>query len=161
MFVDEVFVVKSTNPYRFALVEPVCYAGKHQTFTVPAGFVTDFATVPIMLTWFIPRYGVYTRAAIVHDYLCLHPGALTRRDADGIFRRMLRELKVTWPVRWMMWAGVRSASSMSNATGKEWIQFLLIAATAIPVLLIPTLVVGVWSLLFKILDYPFKNKENR
>jgi hypothetical protein len=60
----------------------------------PAGFRTDLATVPRVVTWLIPRFGVYTLAAILHDWLCtegIRSGAVTSREADGIFRRVMRE----------------------------------------------------------------------
>ena len=34
-------------------------------------FTTDFASVPWAVTWLIPRYGLYTKAAIVHLTKCL------------------------------------------------------------------------------------------
>ncbi|WP_458688429.1 DUF1353 domain-containing protein [Nocardia tengchongensis] len=60
--------------------------------------------------------GAYTRAAIVHDYLCGH-APVDRSDADGIFRRMLRECGVSAPQRWMMWAAVRFGGRMSGVDG--------------------------------------------
>ncbi|WP_052354088.1 DUF1353 domain-containing protein [Flectobacillus major] len=36
---------------------------------VPAGYVTDFASVPMLLWSFFPPIGKYNRAALVHDYL--------------------------------------------------------------------------------------------
>ena len=55
---------------RWELMEPLSYRGKHEEWTVPPRFLTDFASVPRVVTWLIPRYGRYTKAAIVHDYLC-------------------------------------------------------------------------------------------
>lgn len=55
----------------FRLDEDLVYAGKCGDFTVPAGFVTDFASVPATVNWLIPSYGQYTLAAIVHDDLCV------------------------------------------------------------------------------------------
>lgn len=40
--------------------------------------------------------GVYTRSAILHDYL-LQTGVVPVRDADGLFRRSMRELGVSCP----------------------------------------------------------------
>src|SRR4051794_29917086 len=54
---------------RWQLVEPLGYQGREQMFTVEAGFTTDFASVPQALTWLVPRYGRYTKAAILHDFL--------------------------------------------------------------------------------------------
>ena len=65
-------VVKPILPEgtRWMLVEPFSYHAARDTFTVPAGFVTDFASVPRVFVWLLPRYGRWTQAAILHDYLC-------------------------------------------------------------------------------------------
>jgi len=36
---------------------------------VPAGFVTDFASVPRVLWTFLPSWGRYGKGAVLHDYL--------------------------------------------------------------------------------------------
>src|SRR5262249_8024803 len=63
-----------------------------------------------IFTWLLPRYGRYTRPAILHDYLCdlARTGAIDRADADGIFRRAMRELGVPFLKRWLMWTAVRA-----------------------------------------------------
>ena len=91
-------------------MEPLSYRGAHDEWTVPPRFRTDFASVPRVVTWLIPRYGRYTKAAIIHDYLCdvaVPRGEISRADADGVFRRALRELGVAFLRRWLMWAAVR------------------------------------------------------
>lgn len=40
--------------------------------TVPAGFITDGASVPRMFWPIFPPWGVYGQATILHDYLCVH-----------------------------------------------------------------------------------------
>ena len=68
--------------------------GRSQYFVVPVGFRTDFATVPLPVAWLVPRFGAYTLAAILRDWLCtegIRSGAVTSREADGIFRRIMRE----------------------------------------------------------------------
>lgn len=102
------------------------YIGTDDTIVVPVGFVTDFASVPRSLQWLAPSTGTYTLAAIVHDWLCEHmrdgkaalpaPGCqlgdtwdriVTSRDADGLFRRIMREQGVRPVQRWLLWAGAR------------------------------------------------------
>ncbi|WP_205691074.1 DUF1353 domain-containing protein [Cellulophaga sp. BC115SP] len=39
------------------------------TILIPTGYVTDFASVPMLLWSFFPPIGKYNRAALVHDYL--------------------------------------------------------------------------------------------
>lgn len=156
MFLTDDFVIRSYGDEKFILVQSLMYKGKDQTFEVPPGHYTDFASVPKVFTWLIPRYGAYTRAAILHDYFC-DTDIVSRRDADGLFRRILRELGVSFVRRWMMWGAVRAASGMSNANGKEWLQFILVALFSIPFILIPTVVVGLWTLMFKIIDIPARS----
>jgi Protein of unknown function (DUF1353) len=56
---------------------------------------TDFASVPRVFVWFLPRYGRYTKAAILHDYLwreAVPAGKLRLAEADVIFRHAMHEL---------------------------------------------------------------------
>lgn len=39
------------------------------TYTVPAGFITDFATTPWWSWSFFPKIGPWTKASVLHDYL--------------------------------------------------------------------------------------------
>lgn len=153
MFKSETFSVISDRPDSWLTLEPIIYEGARQVFIVPAGFKTDFASVPQVFTWLIPRYGTYTRAAILHDYLCRPPAPVTRADADGIFRRVLGELGVSTPRRYMMWAAVRARSGMSNATAKDWTQFLATAIPSIVFLILPLTVVWLWTQMFKAVEW--------
>jgi len=100
----------------WALLEDLVYAGDSDTFTIPAGYVTDFATIPAFLrspTGLEPFSQEYARAAIVHDWLITDgiPARLvTSRDTDGIFRRIMREEGAVAWTRWTMWTAVRWAS---------------------------------------------------
>src|SRR3954470_10153630 len=108
---------------------PLVWTGtKGDTFVVPTGFVTDFATVPRFLHWEVSPYGAYTRAAVLHDWLLVSLAEWAQRnpaqesggyvsfppansrDCDGIFRRVMEDLGVPWAKRWTMWAAVRWAS---------------------------------------------------
>jgi hypothetical protein len=140
-------VVRVVDAAHWALDQPLTYTGKRDTFVVPSGFVTDFVSVPRLLTWLLPRYGDYTRAAILHDYLWTRDD-VTKADADGLFRRAMRELGVSVPRRWMMWAAVRTASGMRGATARDWAAYMLVAALSLAFVAVPALVVQVWLLVF-------------
>ncbi|MGW0181763.1 DUF1353 domain-containing protein [Nocardia sp. NPDC003345] len=127
--------------------EPLRYAGSQEEFEVPAGFRTDFASVPRPVVWLVPRYGVYTRAAILHDYL-LRSEVVSAVDADGIFRRALRECDVSVPRQWMMWAGVRFGSRLKGITPPALAVFTVVAVLSVLFLAIPTIVVTVFLVLF-------------
>ena len=96
----------------FTLLQWVVYfdATTQRLINVPAGFVTDYASVPAALQSFASKIGRQNRAAIIHDWLYRTHGLggrLTRRDCDRIFRTIMKEDGVSWPLRWRMWFGVR------------------------------------------------------
>lgn len=63
---------------------------------VPAGFVTDLASIPRWLWSLIPPDGKYAKAAIVHDYLYTQAIG-TKSYADDIFLEAMTVLGVpTW-----------------------------------------------------------------
>lgn len=123
------------------LTDPLVWTGETQTFTVPVGFVTDFATSPRFLHWLWLPYGAYTRAAVLHDYLLTELVAWDRThplhgretynhseppansyDADAIFRVAMRDLGVGWPKRWMGWTAVRWGALLNprRAYGRDF-----------------------------------------
>lgn len=96
-------------------------ADQHWTVIVPAGFRTDFASVPRGLWNVFPPVGKYAPAAVLHDYL--YQVARVRDDAgtvlpvsrgyaDSVLRRASGDLGVSRTVRNWMWLGVRSAGWM-------------------------------------------------
>lgn len=102
-------VLRSAGPGEWELVEPLVYHGATERWVIPAGFVSDFASVPGIVTWLVPKTGRHTLAAVLHDFLCTEGirQGLASRDADGLFRRAMRE-QGTPPVRrWLAWCGVR------------------------------------------------------
>jgi hypothetical protein len=157
-FKDPFIDLLQVGDTEFELAAPETYVGKTDTFVVPKGEGTDLASVPIGLTWLIPRYGRYTRAAILHDYLWSHPEMISKSDADGVFRRVLRELGVSALRRWTMWAAVRLASILKHhgAKGtplKHWLSLLVLWPTLIAFVAIPTVVVYVFTFLYKIVEW--------
>jgi hypothetical protein len=59
-FAGDGVVVRRLDDENWALVRPLVYRGNTDTFTVPGDFVTDFASVPRIAVWLIPRFGRYT-----------------------------------------------------------------------------------------------------
>ena len=141
-FLGDPVAVEAVDDVRWRLLRPVHYNGAVDAWTVPRGYVTDFATVPAGLQWLVPRSGRYTPAAIVHDYLLtevIPAGLISPRDADGVFRRVMRELGVPVVRRWLMWTGVRWAAVLKPWRRHEWWRdaprVLPITAVAVPLLL--------------------------
>lgn len=128
------------------------YHAKSEDFKVPMHEGTDFASVPREFVWFIPRYGRYTKAAILHDYLCrvaVPASRISRIDADGIFRQAMRELGVPFLRRWIIWAAVRWGALAKAADRKYWWKeawrVALVTAMALPIVL-PAAAVIVFTL---------------
>lgn len=144
--------VREVDSTTWELLGPIIYQGEFQQFTVPAGFKTDFASVPRVFIWLVPPYGLYTKAAILHDYLYVTK-KVSRADADGIFRRSMRELGVSCLRRWLMWAAVRAFSRLSRANLRECLAWIAIALPATLFLAIPATVVLVWLAMFWVLEY--------
>lgn len=96
------------------LVEPLCWQAANEAVEVPAGFITDFASIPPPLHLVLPRWGRYGRACVLHDYLCVrldaeapHPAALTRRRVDALFYDALIATGNARLLALAMWAAVR------------------------------------------------------
>lgn len=74
---------------------------------IPAGFQTDFASVPKLLWNVTPPTGMYGKAAVVHDYLYRTLGVATKDEADSVFREAMEALGVGWWTRNTMYRGVQ------------------------------------------------------
>jgi hypothetical protein len=73
---------------------------------VPAGFETDFASIPKLFWSILPPNGKYTGAAVIHDFL-YHHHRYTRKRSDQIFREAMKVLGVNWLTRGIMYQAVR------------------------------------------------------
>lgn len=152
---DSELSIRSVGPTTWSLLAPLIWTGtRGDTFTVPVGFTTDFATVPRFLYWLVSPYGAYTRAAVLHDWLLVSlaewwespdvditkPPA-NSRDTDGIFRRVMEDLGVPWAKRWSMWTAVRWASLFNSRRaygrrlGKDLPAMLGVSVLVLPVAL--------------------------
>ncbi len=88
---------------------------------VPPGFETDGASIPRLLQGILPAWGRWSRAAIIHDFLCraINEGRPVgvpgwgivgrRKDADGIFFEAMLVSDVPRPIARIFWAAVRMA----------------------------------------------------
>lgn len=128
---DSELAVEAATATTWRLIRPLVYTGRRgDTWTVPVGYTTDFASVPRSLQWLNLPYGPYTRAAVLHDYLLGrigHPDpavAVASRDADGVFRLAMQELGVPWQKRWSMWAAVRLGALVNprRAPGRAFLR---------------------------------------
>lgn len=76
---------------------------------VPAGFITDFASVPRIFWSILPPFGRYTKSAVLHDFLCEEwkKGKNTRKKADSIFLESMKAVGVKRLTRVLLYLGVR------------------------------------------------------
>lgn len=91
--------------------------GSGDLIEVPAGFLTDGATVPRWLWWLLPSWGSYSRAATVHDYVIGRiedgrplPNAPNRLICDRIFWEATGVCGTPLFLRAILYAGVRIRS---------------------------------------------------
>lgn len=142
-------VVEQIDDRNWKVRESFSYTGRDgKPFVVYDGMDTDFASVPVIFAWFLPRYGAYTKAAIVHDLLWREyasAGRMSYVDADGVFRRAMRELEVPFLRRWMMWAAVRWGALLKPGGRAGWLgeswRVLLVSLVALPIVVPPAIVI--------------------
>lgn len=91
----------------------------NELVTVPAGFVTDYASIPGMLRpYFEKKNKAYKAPAIVHDWL--YWTGYDREKADDILYTAARESKVSKVDSYLIWAGVRIGGRAAwNQNSKE------------------------------------------
>jgi hypothetical protein len=166
-------VVKQEDDENWVTRSVIKYTGRIESFEVPEDSPTDFASVPRVFVWFLPRYGRYTKAAILHDYLWRQRaknGKMPWRDADAIFRKAMRDLGVPFLRRWIMWTAVRWAALKNLQAWRERRLFvadlprmLLFTAVALPIVVPPAVVIlgalVVWLVVEAVVWLPLKAGE--
>lgn len=67
--------------------------GSDDVISVNIGFHTDFASIPRPLWVFLPRWGKYGNAAVIHDYLYWEQPR-SRKESDDILLEGMEVLEV-------------------------------------------------------------------
>jgi hypothetical protein len=112
---------------RWRLAEPLTYEvdgrGSGRIIRVSKDFVTDGASVPRLLWPILPVWASYSRAGVIHDYLCCliadntpHAEAPTRADADRIFFEAMTADNVGWVQKYTLYLGVRLGAWLNLRT---------------------------------------------
>lgn len=115
-FLSSLIVRDAGNGRHFFLTQPFSYRMRHGTvLTVPMGFVTDFASIPMPFRMVLPRSGRYNFAAVLHDYAGRTdaiPFFETNGDADQVMKDGMEDspFPPNWLVRWVVTAGLRIGS---------------------------------------------------
>jgi hypothetical protein len=132
----------------FALLAPIGYRDhRHDDeFVVPADgatFRSDLASVPAVFTWLVPRSGIHTPAALLHDGLMAGPGgsrlhvgpAVDRIEADRIFRDAMATVGTSWARRWLIWTAVTLATALVDLRPRwRWVPTVVGTVAIIVVL---------------------------
>ena len=102
-------LVKDLMNGKFELFSDYVYKTKEYFIKVPKGFVTDYASIPKLLRAIILPYGKHSGASVVHDWLYSSNCNLdiSRERADKIFLEILKEEKVNFLLRTLMYTAVR------------------------------------------------------
>lgn len=106
------------------LLDPLVFEGSEDFFVMRKGFRTDFASIPRPVRWLFDTAGTNSEAGVLHDALWRESkrddGKVPRVDpwdADGLFRRALRESGATAMTRALMWIAVRAVAAASGRFG--------------------------------------------
>ena len=83
---------------------------------IPAGFITDFASVPRPLWSIFPKNGEYKLASVVHDFLYWTRACPRQEQADNLFHIAMQELGVP---PWRRNAVYAAVATFGNAAWEE------------------------------------------
>lgn len=108
MEITKLFVKDLMNG-KFELFCEYIYQTKEYLIKVPKGFITDYASIPKLLRIIILPYGKHSGASVIHDWLYSSDCNLdiSRKKADKIFLEILKEEKINFILRLLMYFAVR------------------------------------------------------
>lgn len=93
--------------HHWLVISPFKYVRPNGTvITVPAGFLTDLASIPRPFWPILPPGDDYGEAAVIHDWLYF-AGGLERAEADRIFLEAMIDAGVGWLRRRTIYRMVR------------------------------------------------------
>lgn len=106
---------KLTKAFDYRLGQPL----GAEYVRVPAGFVTDFASIPKILWNVLPPTGPYGKAAVIHDWLYQRQAIMPtlrlcdQAEADRVLLEAMGVLDVSYVARLTIYAGVRVGGSFT------------------------------------------------
>ena len=131
---DKTHTVLRDGRVLWALQRPLTYRsdiGGVGDIVVPAGFVTDLASIPRLVTSVFPPDGPWAEAAVVHDalYYCRGGANLwhgrrvisrekpySREECDAVLREAMTDLNVPALKRQIIWSAVRVGGAHAFGT---------------------------------------------
>lgn len=108
------------------LLDPLVFEGRDDFFVMRKGFKTDFASIPRPVRWLFDTAGTNSEPGVLHDAVWREskrddgkPPRVDPWDADGLFRRALREVGTTAMTRALMWIAVRATAIAAGRFGRN------------------------------------------
>ena len=108
------------------LLEPLVFEGRDDFFVMRKDFRTDFASIPRPVRWLFDTAGTNSEPGVLHDAVWRESKRTDGKeprvdpwDADGLFRRALRESGATAITRGLMWMAVRAAAIAAGRFGRS------------------------------------------
>lgn len=112
-------VLRVADDGRWILEMPVVYMTRtDEIIIVPAGFLTDLASIPRIFQTLFPVNGRHRSAAIVHDYLFVIQDR-PRAAVDKIFLEAMEDCGVGWFQRRAMYLAVRTGGWVPWSTNAK------------------------------------------
>lgn len=112
------------------LLDPLVFEGRDDYFVIRKGFRTDFASIPRPVRWLFDTAGTNSEPGVLHDAVwreSKRADGIEPRvdpwDADGLFRRSLRESGAPAITRALMWIAVRTAAIAAGRLGRSGPSF--------------------------------------
>ena len=106
------------------LLDPLVFEGRREFFVIREGFRTDFASIPRPVRWLFDTAGTNSEPGVLHDAVWRESKRTDGKeprvdpwDADGLFRRALRESGAPALTRGLMWVAVRAAAIAAGRFG--------------------------------------------
>lgn len=97
---------------------------KWETYLVPKGFVTDFASVPRLPVVYLLAGNTAHAAAVVHDYLYQTHLTRSKPKADLVFLDAMKATGVPAWRRWLMYSAVSVCGFSSWSSGPSRCRIL-------------------------------------
>ncbi|PAF41366.1 DUF1353 domain-containing protein [Helicobacter sp. 11S02596-1] len=87
----------------------ICLKNRKEIF-IPAGYVSDGATIPKIFWWLLSPFENYLKCCILHDYLCdlFALGLIHRKTCDDIFLESMAAIGIKKSTRYILYFFVRA-----------------------------------------------------
>ena len=106
-FFDDIVVKHTDADVWHLFFEVRCESRAGEVFYIPAGFETDFASIPRPIWHILPPAGKWAKAAILHDWL-YDQRIFPRKKCDDLFLEALLDTGVPKWLSHIMYRAVRA-----------------------------------------------------